>query len=334
MKEKIFITGGAGFIGSHIAESLVKDGYRVIVYDNFSSGRLENLKEIKGDTEIIKGDILNYEMLEKSMRKCDFVSHQAAQLEIFRCLDNPDLDLKVNTIGTLNVLKAAVKNKVKKIINASSACVYGQAQYIPQDEKHPANPNWPYGVSKLAAEKYCQIYQNIYSIPIVSLRYSIVYGEKEWLGRVLTMFIKRIILENKPPIIFGNGEQLRDFIYVKDLIRLHNLILKNNKVKSNIYNVSTGIGTSVKDLAYLVIKVSNKNFKPIFENIREGDFSKYMPERKRIPQELEKMVLSPKKAFADFGWKPEISLEKGVKKEIDWILENPKFWSFKKIINV
>ncbi len=322
-KEKIFITGGAGFIGSHITESLVKDGHRVRAYDNFSSGRMDYLKNIKDDVEVIKGDILDYHKLEKAMRGCDFISHQAAQLEIFHCLADPKWDLEINSLGTLNVLKAAVKNRVKKIINASSACVYGQAQYTPEDESHPKNPNWPYGVSKLAAEKYCQIYGNNYGIPVVSLRYGIVYGEREWQGRVLTMFIRRM-LENKPPVIFGGGSQLRDFVYVGDVVKMHNLCFRLGK--GEIFNVSTAQGTSIKELAKVVIGVSGKDFRPVFEDLREGRASKFMPQRKRIPQELKKMVLSADKAREVLGWQAAMPLAQGIKKEIEWIRENPKAW--------
>ncbi|MCM8782375.1 MAG: NAD-dependent epimerase/dehydratase family protein, partial [Candidatus Omnitrophica bacterium] len=188
----------------------------------------------------------------------------------------------------------------------------------------PTEPNWPYGVSKLAAEKYCKIYQDVYKIPIVSLRYGIVYGEREWLGRVLTMFIRRVILKNKPPVVFGGGGQLRDFIYVGDVVRLHTLCIEGNE--SGVFNVSTGKGTSIKNLAKLVIGLSGKRFPIIFEDLPEGKKSKFMPERKRIPQELEKMVLSPKKAFKVFNWKSCVSLKGGIMREINWICNNPKAW--------
>jgi UDP-glucose 4-epimerase len=177
---KILVTGGAGFIGSHIVDSLVNQEAKVIVYDNFSFGKKENLMNSFNKIKIIRGDILDYSLLEKVMKGIDFVSHHAAQLEIFKALSDPVDDLRTNTIGTLNVLKAAQKAGVKKIVYASSACVYGQPQYTPQDENHPTNPNWAYGISKLAAEKYCQIFMQDVGIPVVSLRYGIVYGPCEW----------------------------------------------------------------------------------------------------------------------------------------------------------
>lgn len=330
-KKTILVTGGAGFIGSHIVESLLREGYRVKVYDNFSSGRTENLRKVKDGVEVVKADILDYARLEKAMRNCHLVSHQAAQLEIFDCLKDPRRDLQINTLGTLNVLKAALKSGVEKIVNASSACVYGQAQYTPQDERHSRRPNWPYGVSKLAAEEYCRIYKHNHGVPVISLRYGIVYGEREWQGRVLTMFIRRI-LRNKPPVIFGKGDQLRDFIYVGDVVRMHNLCLKMNK--GDVFNVATGKGTSVKELALKVIAISGKGFFPLFEDLREGATSKFMPQRRRIPQELKQMVLSSAKAKRLLGWHPEVSLSEGIRREIEWIRSDPRAWKMSGRIKV
>ena len=329
---KILITGGAGFIGSHITDSLVQKGAKVTVFDNFSSGRMDNLQTVKDKIRIIKGDILNYSALEEACKGMEVISHQAAQLEIFKCLEDPVLDLKSNTTGTLNILNAAVKNRVKMIVNASSACVYGQAQTIPQnEEKHPQKPNWPYGVSKLAAEKYCRIYSELYNFPIVSLRYGIVYGEREWFGRVLTIFCKRV-LNKQNPIVFGNGRQCRDFVYAGDVIDMHNRCLE--KEVTGEYNVATGIKTTISQLANLVIKVSGKDLKAIYDDPKEGKFSRHMPERRRIPQELKTMVLDITKAKKDLNYKPRIGLSEGIKRELKWAGLNLKFWEIKDIVHV
>ena len=185
--QKIFLTGGAGFIGSHIVESLLKEGAKVTIYDNFSSGSMENLKAIEGQVTIIKGDILDYPALEAAMRGHDLVSHQAAQLEILKCVDDPLWDLQVNTGGTVNVLRAAKSVGVRKAVLASSACVYGQTDADQQTEDHPTQPNWAYGVSKLAGEHYARIYMTDYGLPVVNLRYGIIYGPREWYGRVFTI---------------------------------------------------------------------------------------------------------------------------------------------------
>lgn len=321
---KIFITGGAGFIGSHIAESLLKEGHQVKIYDNFSTGKIENLSKISNQCEIVNGDILDLEKMKKEMKNCDLVSHHSAQLEIIRGDDDPEFDLRINTVGTLNVLKAAKETGIKKVVNASSACIYGQTEE-PTNEMFYPRPNWTYGVSKLAAEKYADIYNDYYKIPTVNLRYSIVYGEREWFRRVLTIFIKRAI-QNLPLVVFGDGNQIRDFVYVGDVVRFNNLCLFDNKADGQAFNVGSGVATSIKELAQKVIGVSKKKLDIIYENTAEGKASKIILDKKRNPSELKKMILDVSKARDLIGWKPEISLEEGLEKEMNWASENLKRW--------
>lgn len=321
---RVLVTGGAGFIGSHIVESLVKGGAKVIVYDNFSSGLMDNLKHLEKDIKIIRGDILDYNKVLDASRGVDVISHQAAQLEITKCIDNPIGDLKTNTEGSLNVFNAAIKNNVKKIIYASSACVYGQAQYIPQDETHPTNPNWQYGVSKLSVEKYADIYTKYYGIPMIGLRYSIVYGPREWYGRVLTVFLKRA-MEGKLPVVW-DGNQTRDFIYVSDVVSLHNLCIENDEVQNEIFNVSTSTETSVEQLARLIIDLFNLAGEPIYENVKEGEISELVDGRKRLPMELKKMVLSNKKSKKILGWEPKVAVKEGLVREFEWLKSNKHRW--------
>ncbi len=321
---KVLVTGGAGFIGSHIVESIIEKEAEIIIYDNFSTGSLENLRNFKNEVEIIKADILDYEKLNEASENVDLISHQAAQLEITKCIEDPIEDLKVNTEGSLNVFNVAKNNKIQKVIYASSACVYGQAQYIPQDENHPTAPNWPYGVSKLAVEKYSKIYSEYYKIPMVGLRYAITYGEREWYGRVLTVFLKRA-LENKNPVVW-EGEQIRDFVYVKDIVELHNLCIENDNLKNEIFNASTSKGISIKELANLIINTLNLKGEPIYENVLEGQSSKELNGRKRLPLELKKMVLDNKKAKKMLNWTPNIELEEGLVKEFEWLRQNQDRW--------
>jgi len=332
IKDKNFlVTGGAGFIGSHIVDKLLDDGAnRVIIYDNFSSGDRHNIDHLRSDKRVVvvQGDVLNYNTLYNVMRKVDVVSHQAAQLEIFRALDDPLEDLRTNVLGTLNVLKAALRCKIQKVVNASSACVYGQAKYIPQDENHPLRPQWPYGVSKLSAEKYCTMFYEFYGLPIVNLRYGIVYGPREWYGRVLTIFIERIF-ENTPPVIFGDGNQSRDFISVSDVAKVHNLCVEEDEVSGETYNVGTATRTSIKELAKLVIRVFNKSLDPISEDPPQGSYSQFLPYRRRIPGELTTMVLDIKKAEKQLGWKPSVKLEDGVRAEVEWFTKNSDCWQAK-----
>jgi len=322
---KVVVTGGAGFIGSHIAESLVELGARVIVFDNFSSGRIENLSRIKDNVEIVRGDILDYPALEIVMANVDYVSHQAAQLEIFLSTENPYWDLEVNTVGTLNVLKAARKHGVKKVINASSACIYGQVDGLTAEDYYP-RPNWAYGVSKLAAEKYCDIYSDYHDLPLINLRYGITYGEREWFRRVLTVFIKRSIL-GLSPVVFGDGAQVRDFVYVKDVVRFHNLCIEDDGANGKSFNVGTGIPTTVVQLAHEVLSASGRNDLRIeFENLSEGDYSVLVPDKRRNAAELKVMLLDVTKAKKELGWTPLTPLSQGLRNEIAWASKNLHRW--------
>ncbi|MFZ1016321.1 MAG: NAD-dependent epimerase/dehydratase family protein, partial [Candidatus Cybelea sp.] len=172
MAGSVLVTGGAGFIGSHIVADLAAAGYRVTVFDNFSSGLRENLGPVIDDVEIVEGDVLDAEALTAAARGKDVLSHQAAQLEITKCLEDPLDDMRTNLVGTINVLEAARAAGVARVVNASSACIYGQAVDPPSDEDAgPHNPNWSYGASKLAAEKYAQIFAHDYGFAVHSLRY-------------------------------------------------------------------------------------------------------------------------------------------------------------------
>ncbi|MGA2675824.1 MAG: NAD-dependent epimerase/dehydratase family protein, partial [Methanobacterium sp.] len=211
---------------------------------------------------------------------------------------------------------------VEKIIYASSACIYGQAKYLPEDENHPQDPNWPYGVSKLAVEKYARIYHENYGISTIGLRYSIIYGPREWYGRVLTVFLKRA-LENKPPVVWG-GDQIRDFCYVTDVVELHNILINKEEIKNDVFNTSTGIGTSINDLAILIKNMFNLS-DILYENIGEGELSTEIEGRKRLPLELKAMVLDNSKANK-IGWEPKIKLINGINKEYTWLKKNHFRW--------
>lgn len=324
--KRILVTGGAGFIGSHLVGSLVKQGANVTIYDNFSSGLDENIATVRDEIQIIDGDILDYERLAPAMRGMDIVSHQAAQLEITRAVENPVEDLTTNTIGTLNVLNACVAHEVPRLILASSAGAYGQAQSIPQDEDtHPTNPNWPYGVSKLATEKYAAIYQQMHDISITSLRYAIVYGPREWYGRVLTIFLKRA-LEGQPLVVFGDGGQTRDFVFVEDLVAHHNRCLEREAAGGQVFNVSTQVGTDINGLAELVREVTGQPDLPILhEDVAEGETSQYY-ERKRLPLELRDLVQSTLKSRELLGWEPKVMLKEGLLREYEWLKASPHRW--------
>ena len=326
-RTRIFMTGGAGFIGSHFVRDLLEAGASVTVYDNFSSGLDANLDGVVGPLEVIRGDILDYETLRDAMRDHHAVSHQAAQLEITRSIDDPTFDLTTNTFGTLNVLKAVAELGIQKVVEASSAGVYGQAVTDLQDEDHRTDPNWEYGVSKLACEKYAAIAcERNPGLSVTSLRYAIVYGEREWYGRVLTLFLKRA-LEGKPPVVFGSGDQVRDFVYVGDIAQLHRRCFEVDSPGHLVLNGSTGTGTTVLELARTVCDVAGLDDGPVFEDVAEGARSSLADGRMRLPSELHAMRMSFQRALDTVGWKPEVALRDGLEREWSWLVGHPQRWT-------
>lgn len=324
--KRVLVTGGAGFIGSHVVEDLVRRGHTVRVFDNFSSGRREYLAGVMADVEIIEGNILDASALTKAATGVDAISHHAAQLEILKCLADPEEDLRSNTVGTLNVLQAAVTCDISRVVNVSSACVYGQAQHMPQSEHgHPTNPNWAYGVSKLAAEKYCHVFQETHGLECTSLRYAIIYGPREWCGRVVTMFLRRI-LAGKPPIVFGDGAQVRDFTYVSDVVDLHARVLDSRNAYGKVYNVSTGKGTTVRELAEMVLKIAGMPGSPQFLDVQPGQAVADLGGRVRLPVELQAMTLDNTSAQTELGWVPRVPLEEGLQRELEWAAAHSEFW--------
>ena len=322
----MLVTGGLGFIGSHIVESLLHQGAAVRVFDNGRSGTEENLRAVRDDVEVIRGDILDLDALRQAVRGVDAVSHQAAQLEITRAIADPVEDLTTNTIGTLNVFRACAEAGVGRIVQASSAGVYGQAVHTPEDEDtHPTEPNWAYGVSKLANEKYAAIMRAVHGLSITSLRYGIVYGPREWYGRVLTIFLRRA-LDHQSLVVFGDGRQVRDFVYVSDVVAMHERCLLDGAADHQVFNVATGTGTSVNALAEVVNEVSGRDLDIVHEDVPEGERSTQV-DRTRLPQELKTLVQSRDKARALLDWEPATSLAQGIAAEWSWLQENAHRWT-------
>jgi len=331
--KNVLITGGAGFIGSHLTEEyLSNNAGRVIVYDDFSTGNLENLNHIKDERlKIVRGSILDpvklNEIIERE--KIEIIDHLAAELEVYSGIKDSERDARINILGTLNVLNAALKNNVKRVLFASSGAVYGEAKYLPIDEGHPLEPHWPYGVSKLSAERYVIQYCKLFGLETTAFRYGIVYGPREWFGRVLTMFIKRIFLENRPPVVFGDGLQTRDFVYVGDVVKAHILAIEKNEAVGQVFNIGSGAGISIKELAETLIDMSGKGLEIIYDNPDEGCASRYQPERIRLKGELKNFILDIKKASKILGWRPLTKFREGLLKEIDWVMMNKERWNVK-----
>jgi UDP-glucose 4-epimerase len=328
--KRILVTGGAGFIGSHLVEALLRAGAQVRVLDNFSSGSSANLEGIEGEIELVEGDMLDQDLLNSAAAGCDLISHQAAQLEITRCIEDPIDDLRSNTEGTIRVFEAARAAGIEHVVYASSACVYGQAERWPEEETHSLQPNWPYGVSKLAGEHYARLYWELHRISSVGFRYSIVYGPREWYGRALTIFLKRV-LEGESPVVFGSGEQLRDLIYVGDVVEANLRGLGAQRAGFEVLNVSTGTGTTIEQIASLVCEAERRRsgveLQPVHEQVEVGGRSKLADGRQRLPSELEIMVLDPSKAKQALDWSPLVPVEDGIARELDWLAANGERWT-------
>ena len=287
----IFVTGGAGFIGYNICRYYLANNVKcLVVYDDFSSGRKEFITDLasefpNSEIMVVIGDILDYPRLASYMQKFkpDVVNHHAAQLEITKCLLDPEFDIHSNLIGTLNVLKAMVVCKCSTLINASSACVYGQnVERIPSVEERCPTPHWVYGMSKYSAEHLITIFCNDYNINAVSFRYSIVMGKGEWYGRVGTLFINRA-LEHKDLVVFGSGEQARDIVDVRVAAdaNLKAIAYLEHNTGHTVFNVSSGNTITVFDLAEKVIDITGSSSGIIFEDVEEGQVSKYVDKRVR-----------------------------------------------------
>ncbi|BAY74472.1 NAD-dependent epimerase/dehydratase [Nostoc linckia NIES-25] len=309
---RVLITGGAGLVGSHIADLLVKEGVaEIIVLDNFTRGRLANLAWAKehGPVVIVEGDIRDRKLLEEVMQGVDYVFHQAA-IRITQCAEEPRLALEVLADGTFNVLEAATKAKVKKVVAASSASVYGMAEDFPTTESHhPYNNRTLYGAAKVFNEGLLRSFYEMYGLDYVALRYFNVYGPRMDIYGVYTEVLIRWmdrIAAGQPPLIFGNGKQTMDFVYIEDIARA-NILAAKADVTDEVFNVASGVESSLNDLAYTLAKVMGSDLEP-----------EYTSERKVNP--VQRRLADTSKAQKLLGFEAEVSLEEGLRRLVNWWL--------------
>lgn len=310
---RVIVTGGAGFIGSHLSDELARRDYQVIILDNLSKGRMSNIEPVlkNGGTEFVQGDITNLPLLRKLFSGADYVFHQAAIPSVLYSIENPRTSHNANITGTLNVLLAAKDKGIKKVVYASSSSVYGDTPTLPKVEDMIPNPLSPYAVTKLAGEYYCTVFQEIYGLNTVCLRYFNVYGPRQDpnspYAAVISLFINNA-LAGKSPIIFGNGEQSRDFTYVKDVVEANILAVESNA--TGIFNLGSSQRVTINHLTQLVIKlVGNSTIKPIYKDSRPGDITHSLADISKA---------------RDFGYYPKYSLEVGLKETIRCATEHSK----------
>jgi len=305
-KKKVIVTGGAGFIGSHLAEGLVSRGYYTIIFDDLSTGKMENIEGLltNSDAEFVRGSVNSLTLLQEVFKNACYVFHHAALPSVPRSIKNPIASHEVNLTGTLNVLIAARDNAVKKVICASSAAVYGDTPAPVKREDMMPYPLSPYAVDKLAAEYYCGVFHNVYDLPTVCLRYFNVFGPRQdtdsQYSAVIPLFIKRVS-QNKPPVIFGDGEQTRDFIFVKDVVEAN--IQAAGSDACGIFNISRGESITINHLAELIVELTGKVLEPVHQEALTGD--------------IRHSLADISKAGA-LGFQPKYDLKAGLTETIGW----------------
>ena len=298
---KVVVTGGAGFIGSHLVDALAQRGYKVIIIDDLSTGKKENIEHLLqgGGVQFYKGSITDLPLLQRLFQGAEYVFHQAALPSVPRSVANPQASHEVNATGTLNVLLAARDNRVSKVIYASSSSAYGDTPTLPKKEDMLPSPQSPYAVAKLAGEYYCQVFHRIYEMPVACLRYFNVYGPRQDpdspYAAVIPRFISRIA-DGVPPIILGNGEQTRDFTFIRDVVEA-NLLVAESEV-TGIFNIGSGASISISNLARLIVSLMGENMEPIYEEVRPGDIMHSVADISRA---------------GNFGYRPKFTIEKGIR---------------------
>ncbi len=299
---KILVTGGAGFIGSHIVDALIEREYEVVVVDNLSTGLKDNVNTKAKLYEMSITDPRLKEVFEQEMP--DMVSHHAAQVNLRRSVDEPQFDAEVNIIGSINVIVNSVRHGVKKLIYASSGgAVYGEPQYLPVDESHPVNPVSQYGVSKHTVEHYLYSYIQ-YGLNYVILRYPNVYGPRqnpEGEAGVIAIFARQMLLGERPSI-FGPGDKTRDYTHVSDIVGVHLLAIERGD--NAIYNIGTGVETSDQEIFDAMAQALGYKDTPLYIAVRPG--------------EIQRICLNCNKAKNELGWRPKLSLEEGIQKTVPY----------------
>jgi nucleoside-diphosphate-sugar epimerase len=308
--KRILVTGGGGFIGSHLVDRLLRAGHRVRVLDNFSTGRLSNLDGVAGDVEIVEGDIQSYERASHAARGCELVFHQAALPSVPRSVQDPLTSTASNVTGTINVLLAARDAGVRRVIYASSSSVYGANPELPKHEGMAALPISPYAVAKLAGEGYCRAFGEVYGLETVAIRYFNVFGPRQdprsQYAAVVPNFIAALLC-NESPTIHGDGEQSRDFTYVENVVEANMLAVEAPDVAGRVYNVACGEQVTLNQLFSELAELVVSECEPIHGPPRTGDVRHSLADISAARREL--------------GYQPSVSLREGLERTVQHLRE-------------
>ncbi len=310
-KQRYLVTGGCGFIGSHIVEALAAEGHAIRVFDNLSSGYERNLAHIRGDVEFVRGDVRDLPAVREAARGMEFVYHEAALVSVFDSVNKPLENNDINITGTLNVLEAAREAKVRRIVIASSAANYGNNPDLPKREDMKPEPESPYAVGKIVGEYYFKLYAKLYGLPAVCLRYFNVYGPRQDPSSMYSGVISKftdVMRKGQTPVVFGDGGQTRDFVFVKDVVQANLLAMRSPKVGAGeVFNVGTGRQASLLDLLAVLGELTGRRVEPQFREARAGD--------------IRHSVSDIARARAVLGYEPKFTLKEGLKALLDSLKE-------------
>lgn len=303
----ILVTGGAGFIGSHLVEELLRRGDSVRVLDNFSTGRRENLQSFRGDLEIVEADLRDAARVKDAVTGVDWVFHLAAFISVPQSMLDPETCFAVNVGGTVSLLEASRRAGVRKVVLASSTAVYGDTDTFPTTEETPLRPLSPYAVSKQVTELYTRLYTQTFNLPVIALRFFNVYGPRQRpdspYAAAIPIFVDRLVT-GQPIAIYGDGRQSRDFVYVKDVVHA-NLLAAETEAAGEAYNVCSGRETTLLDLLEELSEIAPRQPEVRFEAPRSGD--------------IYRSLGSPAKAEQAFGFRALTSLADGLAQTVEWM---------------
>ena len=307
---RVLVTGGAGFVGSHLVDRLLTEGFDVTALDDFSRGQIQNLSACKktDNFHLVRGDVRDIGLVERIVKDVDAVFHEAAMIDVPLSIENPHLFNDVNVVGTLNLLKACLDSCVRRFVFASSAAVYGDSQPAKKNEKMILKPASPYAVSKMAAENYVRVFNELHGLETVTLRYFNVYGPRQRFsssyGGVIITFISRLI-KGKPPIIYGDGAQTRDFVHVHDVVSANILALHSKKAVGATLNIASGEATTIRDLAGILQRITkSEGLNPVYKEQKAGDIRHSVGDI----SEAEDLLC----------FRPKIELNHGLSKLVEW----------------